>query len=176
MHEVGAGDPAAVRRPIGQFYASYFTYVNILGLLLQLFVVSRVVKFLGVPIGVHDPSGLSLDSLWGHRVSFRFSGRCLRRRSRRTRPTIRSTTPFGTCCSCPDTRTEVQRQTGDRLVLRPDGRRHVGRSSSLLERPFLRCILEALPLINAVMVLVWLSLAWRIGQQYKALTTSGQPP
>src|SRR4029078_10424781 len=33
---------------IGDFYSKYFTYVNSIGLLLQLFVVSRVVKYLGV--------------------------------------------------------------------------------------------------------------------------------
>ena len=33
---------------IGDFYSKYFTYVNIVGLFMQLFVVSRVVKYLGV--------------------------------------------------------------------------------------------------------------------------------
>lgn len=33
---------------IGDFYSKYFTYVNVLSLILQLFVVSRVVKYLGV--------------------------------------------------------------------------------------------------------------------------------
>jgi AAA family ATP:ADP antiporter len=33
---------------IGDFYSKYFTYVNILSLVLQLFVVSRVVKYLGI--------------------------------------------------------------------------------------------------------------------------------
>jgi AAA family ATP:ADP antiporter len=33
---------------IGDFYSQYFTYVNVLSLILQLFVVSRVVKYLGV--------------------------------------------------------------------------------------------------------------------------------
>jgi AAA family ATP:ADP antiporter len=37
---------------IGAFYSKYFTYVNALGLFLQLFVVSRVVKYLGVPKAV----------------------------------------------------------------------------------------------------------------------------
>jgi ATP:ADP antiporter, AAA family len=37
---------------IGQFYSQYFTYVNVLGLLLQRFVVSRVVKYFGVPSAV----------------------------------------------------------------------------------------------------------------------------
>ena len=33
---------------IGDFYSKYFTYVNVLSLLIQLFVVSRVVKYLGI--------------------------------------------------------------------------------------------------------------------------------
>jgi hypothetical protein len=30
--------------------------------------------------------------------------------------------------------------------------------------------------INAVLVLAWLVMAWRIGQQYKELAASGKPP
>ena len=30
--------------------------------------------------------------------------------------------------------------------------------------------------INAVLVVAWLFLAWRVGQQYKELTASGRPP
>jgi AAA family ATP:ADP antiporter len=37
---------------IGAFYADYFQVVNIVGMLLQLFVVSRVVKYLGVRVAV----------------------------------------------------------------------------------------------------------------------------
>jgi ATP:ADP antiporter, AAA family len=37
---------------IGTAYAKYFTLVNIISVVLQLFVVSRIVKFLGVPIGL----------------------------------------------------------------------------------------------------------------------------
>ena len=37
---------------IGQFYSKYFTLVNILGLIMQLFVVSRIVKHFGVPWAV----------------------------------------------------------------------------------------------------------------------------
>ena len=33
---------------IGDFYSKYFTLVNVLGLILQLFVVSRVVKHVGI--------------------------------------------------------------------------------------------------------------------------------
>ena len=47
---VASGNAAGLSQEqlIGDFYSKYFTYVNALGLLLQLFVVSRVVKYLGV--------------------------------------------------------------------------------------------------------------------------------
>jgi AAA family ATP:ADP antiporter len=46
----GAGPETAAAREqfIGQTYSSFFSYVNLLGLLLQMFVVSRVFKYLGV--------------------------------------------------------------------------------------------------------------------------------
>jgi AAA family ATP:ADP antiporter len=37
---------------IAGFYARYFGAVNVLGMLLQLFVVSRVIKYIGIPIAV----------------------------------------------------------------------------------------------------------------------------
>ena len=36
---------------IGDFYSKYFSLVNVLGLVLQLFVVSRVVRHLGMSLG-----------------------------------------------------------------------------------------------------------------------------
>jgi ATP:ADP antiporter, AAA family len=47
---------------IGDFYSKYFTLVNGLGLLLQLFVVSRVVKRFGIPIAVMVLPVLSLTA------------------------------------------------------------------------------------------------------------------
>jgi AAA family ATP:ADP antiporter len=46
----GTGPQSADARQqfIGQTYSSYFTYINLIGFLLQLFVVSRLFKFLGV--------------------------------------------------------------------------------------------------------------------------------
>ena len=47
---------------IGDFYSKYFTMVNGLGLLLQLFVVSRVVKRFGIPVAVMILPVLSLTA------------------------------------------------------------------------------------------------------------------
>jgi AAA family ATP:ADP antiporter len=46
---LSAGDEG---RYIGAFFAQYFEVVNIAGMALQLFVVSRVVKYLGVPLAL----------------------------------------------------------------------------------------------------------------------------
>jgi AAA family ATP:ADP antiporter len=48
----GAAGGLSVAEYIGQFYARFFFVVNVTGLILQLFVVSRLVKFLGVRIAV----------------------------------------------------------------------------------------------------------------------------
>ena len=52
--EVAAGRLEArdTGRFIGQFFAGYFEVVNVAGMVLQLFLVSRIVKYLGVPIAV----------------------------------------------------------------------------------------------------------------------------
>ncbi len=41
-----------VEEYIGNFYAGFFTIVNLVGLLLQLFIVSRVLKYLGIRIAI----------------------------------------------------------------------------------------------------------------------------
>lgn len=53
------GDPqseeaqdAFVQSTIGNFYADFFRWVNLLGMFLQLFVVSRIVKFFGIKAGL----------------------------------------------------------------------------------------------------------------------------
>jgi AAA family ATP:ADP antiporter len=52
--EVAAGTLSAGERRsfIGAFFADFFQIVNLAGMLLQLFVVSRVVKYLGVPVAL----------------------------------------------------------------------------------------------------------------------------
>jgi len=48
MYGDGAASQAAREQFIGTTYSSYFSYVNLIGFLLQMFVVSRVFRFLGV--------------------------------------------------------------------------------------------------------------------------------
>jgi len=48
MFGAGPESTAARQQFVGESYSSYFSYINLIGFLLQLFVVSRVFKFLGV--------------------------------------------------------------------------------------------------------------------------------
>lgn len=50
--QAAGGDKAAERAFIGQFYADFFLYVNLVGMALQFFVVSRVIKWFGVRVAL----------------------------------------------------------------------------------------------------------------------------
>lgn len=47
-----AGDPAVAERLVGEFFAGYFTWVNVLAAILQAVVVSRVIQYLGVRVAL----------------------------------------------------------------------------------------------------------------------------
>jgi len=57
-----AGDTAAMQSFIGGFYGSYFRWVNLLGLLLQTFAVSRIFAFVGVRGALFVLPGMALVS------------------------------------------------------------------------------------------------------------------
>ena len=107
---------------IGDFYSKYFTLVNGLGLLLQLFVVSRVVKRFGIPIAV-----MILPVTFAHRLQrdalppVPVGGAQREGVRERDRLLVEQ---HGAEHALPPlhARGEVQRQAGDRLVLLPGWR------------------------------------------------------
>ncbi|MEO2195228.1 MAG: MFS transporter, partial [bacterium] len=48
----GTADGLTVEEYIGRFYSQFFSVVNVVGLLIQLFLVSRIIKYFGVRFGV----------------------------------------------------------------------------------------------------------------------------
>ena len=48
----GTAGGLSVEQYIGQFYAQFFGVVNVAGVVIQLFLVSRIIKYLGVRVGV----------------------------------------------------------------------------------------------------------------------------
>jgi len=57
-----AGDKAAMGRYIGAFYGDYFSWVNLLGLLIQTFAVSRIFTFIGIRGALFVLPSLALTS------------------------------------------------------------------------------------------------------------------
>jgi len=52
LGQAGGADAHAQQEFIATFYSQYFGVVNLAGMLLQLFVVSRVIKYIGVPLAI----------------------------------------------------------------------------------------------------------------------------
>jgi AAA family ATP:ADP antiporter len=175
IQQVGSADTAKVGAVIGAFYATYFTYVNILGLVLQLFVVSRVVKYLGVPIGLIIGPIISLTA-YGIIAFIPILRAVLVSKIAENSTDYSLNNTIRNMLFLPCTREQKYsaKQAIDSFFVRMGdvtsaGLVFVG-TSILSLRP------GGFAVINAVLVVVWLVLAWRIGRQYKELTISGHAP
>ncbi len=160
---------------IGDFYSKYFTLVNVFGLLLQLFVVSRVVKYLGIPLAVMILPFISLGAynilafiptLWtvlGAKVA-----------ENSTDYSLNNTVRNMLFLPCTYEQKFSAKQAIDSFFVR------MGDVLSAM-LVFLGTSVWVLhprgfAAINAVLVVVWLGLAWRVGQYYKKLAATGQAP
>jgi AAA family ATP:ADP antiporter len=172
---VQSGAAKEVETVIGGFYATYFSYVNILGLLLQLFVVSRVVKYLGVPIGVMILPIISLTA-YGIIMFFPILRAVLAAKvaENSTDYSINNTIRNMLFLPCTREQKYSAKQAIDSFFVRMGdvlsaGLVFVGTSVfSLSPRGFAA--------INAVLVVLWLALAYRIGRQYAELSASHSAP
>ena len=175
VEQAGPGNAEGVETAIGSFYATYFSYVNILGLLLQLFVVSRVVKYLGVPVGVMIMPVLSLTA-YGIITFIPLLRAVLAAKvvENSTDYSINNTIRNMLFLPCTREQKYSAKQAIDSFFVR------MGDVLSALIVFLGSSVFTLHPrgfaAINAMMVAVWLFLAWRIGQQYKVLTETGKPP
>ena len=167
--------PAAFNATIGPFYSSFFTYVNIAR------PAAAAVRGLAGGQAIwacrlaSDPSAVSWQPMGSSRFC-RFFARSSGAEGRGELDRLFDEQHHSQhAVPALYHRAEVQRQAGDRFVLRPDGRRHGG-GGGLCWDDLARLQPRGFALVNAVMVVVCLSLAWRIGKQYKELTTSGHAP
>jgi ATP:ADP antiporter, AAA family len=160
---------------IGDFYSKYFTLVNIFGLLLQLFVVSRVVKYLGITWAVMILPIISLGAynilvfvptLWavlGAKVT-----------ENSTDYSLNNTVRNMLFLPCTYEQKFSAKQAIDSFFVRMGDVLSavlvfLGTSVWLLQP-------RGFAAINAMLVTVWLVLAWRVGRYYKQLSESGLPP
>jgi AAA family ATP:ADP antiporter len=156
---------------IGRFYADFFTVVNIAGLLLQLFVVSRVLKYLGLRAAIFV---LPLIALGGYLVAAFY-------------PVL----AFVRWVKTAENATDYSLQNTVRQVLfLPTTREEKYKAKQAIDTFFVRSgdVLSAVlvfvgtgllalstqqfAMINIVLVCLWLVLAWLIGVEHRRLVAT----
>jgi AAA family ATP:ADP antiporter len=153
---------------IGAFYADFFTVVNIVGLLLQLFVVSRVLKYFGVGVAILV---LPLIALGGYLIAAFYPVLTMVRWAK----TAENATDYS-----------VQNTVRQVLFL-PTTREQKYKAKQAIDTFFVRAgdVLSAVlvfagttwlalstqgfALVNVALVVVWLALAFLIGRHYRRL-------
>ena len=160
---------------IGDFYAKYFTYVNVVGLLLQLFVVSRIVKHWGVAWAVMVLPALSFGAY--NILVFvptLYAVMAAKVAENSTDYSLNNTVRNMLFLPCTYEQKFSAKQAIDSFFVR------MGDVLSAL-LVFVGTTLVVLPprgfaMVNVVLVAVLALLAWRVGQYYKNLTASGKAP
>lgn len=154
---------------IGDFYSKYFTYVNIVGLVMQLFVVSRVVKYLGVrkAVVIHPViSFLAYNVLIFYPTLMAVLMAKVAENS--TDYSLNNTVRNMLFLPCSYEEKFSAKQAIDSFFVRMGdvlsaGLVFVGTAVfSLGAKQF--------ALINAIIVIAWLALAWQVGRRYDART------
>jgi AAA family ATP:ADP antiporter len=156
---------------VGEFYAQFFTVVNLAGLLLQLFVVSRVLKYLGVGVAIMI---LPIIALGRYLIAAFYPVLSMVRWAK----TAENATDYS-----------VQNTVRQVLFL-PTTREQKYKAKQAIDTFFVRAgdVLSAVlvyagttwlalstqgfALVNVVLVVVWLGIALLIGRHYKRLTDS----
>ena len=168
---IAAGQNAGLteEQMIGDFYSKYFTYVNIAGLLLQLFVVSRIVKHLGVSKAVLF---LPLISLGAYNVMIFLPTLNAVLSSKvaenSTDYSINNTVRNMLFLPCTYEEKFSAKQAIDSFFVRMGDVLSAG--LVYLGTAVLSIQARQFALVNAIIVVAWLVLAWQVGQRYEART------
>ena len=158
---------------IGQFYSRYFLMVNVLGLLLQLFVVSRVIKYWGVSRAVMI---LPLIAAGAYNIlafyPVLWAVLAAKVLENSTDYSLNNTVRNMLFLPCTYEQKFSAKQAIDSFFVR---------MGDVLSALLVFAGTAAVALsprgfaaVNAVLVLIWLALAWRVGRKYEGLTES--PP
>jgi ATP:ADP antiporter, AAA family len=160
---------------IADFYSKYFSLVNVFGLLLQLFVVSRVVKHLGVHWAVLILPVLSFGAYGVLAVyPVLMAVLAVKVAENSTDYSLNNTVRNMLFLPCTYEQKFGAKQAIDSFFWRMGdvlsaGLVFAGTTVVMLgPRGFAAA--------NAVLVLAWLALAWRVGQEYRRLASTGQAP
>jgi AAA family ATP:ADP antiporter len=169
--EVGALDGDAMARVIGGFYANFYATVNVAGLFLQIFVVSRVIRRWGVHIVV---LALPVASLGAYGiiafVPFLRAVFVAKVTENAMNYSIYNTVRAMLFLPCTTEEKYSAKQAIDSFFVRLGD---VGAAALVfIGTVWLPLSTSVFAMVNGLLVLLWLVLAWQVGRGYRALSTS----
>jgi AAA family ATP:ADP antiporter len=154
---------------IGDFYSKYFTAVNVLGLLLQLFVVSRIVKYLGIPWAVMIFPMLSLTAY--NIIAFYpalMAVLAAKVTENSTDYSLNNTVRNMLFLPCTYEQKFAAKQAIDSFFVRMGD--VLSAALVFAGTTIFTLHPRGFAAVNAAIVAVWLVLAWKVGRQYAQLT------
>ena len=167
----GQGGGLTEGQIIGDFYSKYFTYVNVLSLILQLFVVSRIVKYLGIQWAVMILPCIALGAYnvlaFIPTLTFVLTAKVV---ENSTDYSLNNTVRNMLFLPCTYEEKFSAKQAIDSFFVR------MGDVLSAALVFFGTNVMQLSPqrfaAVNAVLVLVWLVLAWQVGKIYMQRTAA----
>jgi ATP:ADP antiporter, AAA family len=160
---------------IGDFYSKYFTYVNALGLLLQLFVVSRVVKYLGVSKAVMI---LPVISLVAYNVLIFYpmlmAVMAAKVAENSTDYSLNNTVRNMLFLPCTYEEKFSAKQAIDSFFVRMGD--VLSAVLVFVGTAVLTLRARQFALVNAIIVVAWLLIAWQVGRQYVVRSEAARRP
>ena len=154
---------------IGDFYSKYFTMVNGLGLLLQLFVVSRVVKRFGIPVAVMILPVLSLTAynvmLF---IPLMWAVLSAKVAENATDYSLNNTVRQMLFLPCTPEEKYSAKQAIDSFFFRAGD--VLSALTVLVGTNVLSLGTAGFAAVNVVLAVAWVALAWQVGRVYRGLT------
>ena len=173
---VSAGETALSEGEfIGAFYSDFFAVVNVVSLLMQLFIVSRIVKYLGVRIAVMV---LPVIAMGGYALLAFFPILSVVRWAK----TAENATDYSlnntvrNILFLPLTREQKYKakQVTDAFFWRVGD--VLSAALVFVGTTWLSLQTSHFAIVNLALVAVWLVVAWRIGTRYRRLVATDRPP
>ena len=167
----GAAGGLSKEQFIGGFYAEFFTVVNVAGLLLQLFVVSRVLKYFGVGVAIMI---LPLIALGGYLIAAFYPVLAMVRWAK----TAENATDYSVqntvrqVLFLPTTREQKYKakQAIDTFFVRAGD--VLSAAVVFVGTTWLSLSTQGFALFNVALVVAWLTIAFLIGRHYRQLTAN----
>jgi len=160
---------------IGRFYSQFFSVVNVASLLLQLFVVSRIVKYVGVRLAIMilpviAVGGYAMLAFFPLLAVVRWAKTAENATDYSLQNTVRN------ILFLPLTREQKYKakQVTDAFFWRAGD--VLSAAAVFVGTTWLSMRASQFALLNLALVVAWLVIAWRVGAEYRELVRTGRPP